>query len=173
MTTAIYPGSYDPITYGHLNITFRAASLFDKVVLALAINSSKKCLFSLDERLDMIKHGVAHYAKEKNLSGANIHVAQFDGLLANFVTKFEKPVIIRGLRAVTDFEYEYQMALMNRYQNYQVDTIFLIASLRYSFLSSSIIKEIARHNGDYKKLVPPYVYGRLWEKFNNQAKLNA
>lgn len=173
MTTAIYPGSYDPVTYGHLNITFRAASLFDKVVLALAINSNKKCLFSLEERLDMIKSGVAHYAKEKNLNGANIEVAQFDGLLANFVTKFEKPVIIRGLRAVTDFEFEYQMALMNRYQNYQVDTMFLIASLRYSFLSSSIIKEIARHNGDYKKLVPPYVYDRLWEKFNNQTKLNA
>ncbi len=172
MTTAIYPGSYDPVTYGHLNITFRAASLFDKVVLALAINSNKKCLFSLDERLDMIKHGVAHYAKEKNLNDANIEVAQFDGLLANFVTKFEKPVIIRGLRAVTDFEYEYQMALMNRYQNYQVDTMFLIASLRYSFLSSSIVKEIARHNGDYKKLVPPFVYDRLWEKFNNQTKLN-
>ncbi len=173
MTTAIYPGSYDPVTYGHLNITFRAASLFDKVVLALAINSNKKCLFSLEERLDMIKSGVAHYAKEKNLNGTNIEVAQFDGLLANFVTKFEKPVIIRGLRAVTDFEFEYQMALMNRYQNYQVDTMFLIASLRYSFLSSSIIKEIARHNGDYKKLVPPYVYDRLWEKFNNQTKLNA
>jgi pantetheine-phosphate adenylyltransferase len=172
MTTAIYPGSYDPVTYGHLNITFRAASLFDKVVLALAINSNKKCFFSLEERLEMIKSGVAHYAKEKNLNGANIEVAQFDGLLANFVTKFEKPLIIRGLRAVTDFEYEYQMALMNRYQNYQVDTMFLIASLRYSFLSSSIVKEIARHNGDYKKLVPPYVYDRLWEKFNNQTKLN-
>lgn len=172
MTTAIYPGSYDPVTYGHLNIAFRAASLFDKVVFALAINSSKKCLFTLEERLDMIRQGIAHYAREKNLNDSNIEVAQFDGLLANFVMKFEKPAIIRGLRAVTDFEYEYQMALMNRYQNYQVDTLFLIASLRYSFLSSSIIKEIARHNGDYKKLVPPYVYDRLWEKFNNQSREN-
>jgi len=170
MTTAIYPGSYDPITYGHINIAFRASALFEKVIFALAINSSKKYLFTLEERLEMIKNGIAHYAREKNLSDANIEVCQFDGLLANFVMKFERPVIVRGLRAVTDFEFEYQMALMNRYQNYQVDTLFLIASLRYSFLSSSIIKEIARHNGDYKKLVPPFVYDRLWEKFNNRQK---
>ncbi|MEZ7892641.1 MAG: pantetheine-phosphate adenylyltransferase [Candidatus Wallbacteria bacterium] len=166
MRTAIYPGSFDPITCGHLNVAFRAASLFDKLIFTVAINSSKKSLFTLDERVEMISKSVEHYAQEKNMDSSNIEVARFDGLLANFALKYERPVIIRGLRAVSDFEYEYQMALMNRYQNYQMETVFLITSLRYSFLSSSIIKEIAKHNGDYRKLVTPFVYDKLWNKFN-------
>jgi len=173
MRTAIYPGSFDPITNGHLNVAFRAASLFDKLVFAVAINSNKKIFFDLAERVELIKQSVKHYAEEKNMESANIEVTQFDGLLTNFVMKFEKPVLIRGLRAVSDFEYEYQMALMNKYQNYQVETVFLITSLRYSFLSSSIIKEIARHNGDYRKLVPPPVYEKLWAKFNPSCGENS
>lgn len=169
MRTAIYPGSFDPATYGHLNVAFRAASLFDKLVFAVAVNSSKNTLFSLEEREQMIRDSVAHTAAEKNIDGSNIEVTHFTGLLANFVMKYEKPVIIRGLRAVSDFEYEYQMALMNKYQNFQVETVFLVTSLKYSFLSSSQVKEIARHNGDYRKLVAPPVYDRLWARFNPAA----
>jgi len=170
MRTAIYAGSFDPVTYGHLNVALRAASLFDRLIFAVAVNSSKNGLFTLEEREEMVIDSIDYYSKERKTDAGNIEVTRFTGLLANFAMKYENPVLIRGLRAVSDFEYEYQMALMNKYQNFKVETVFLITSLKYSFLSSSIVKEIAKHNGDYRKLVAPPVYEKLWSKFNSGEK---
>ncbi len=170
MRTAIYAGSFDPVTYGHLNVALRAASLFDKLVFAVAVNSSKNGLFTLEEREEMIRDSIEYYSKERKTDAANIEVTRFTGLLVDFAMKYENPVLVRGLRAVSDFEFEYQMALMNKYQNFKVETVFLITSLKYSFLSSSIVKEIAKHNGDYRKLVTPPVYEKLWSKFNSGEK---
>ncbi|HNY13075.1 MAG TPA: pantetheine-phosphate adenylyltransferase [Candidatus Wallbacteria bacterium] len=170
MRTAIYAGSFDPVTYGHLNVALRAASLFDKLVFAVAINSSKTSFFTLEEREEMARESIEYYSTKRKTDATNIEVTSFTGLLANFAMKYENPVLVRGLRAVSDFEFEYQMALLNKYQNFQVETVFLITSLKYSFLSSSIVKEIAKHNGDYRKLVAPPVYEKLWSKFNSGEK---
>lgn len=154
---AIYPGSFDPITNGHLDIIKRASKLCDKLIVAVLVNSSKKNLFTFDERIHMIEDAVSDLD--------NVCVKTFSGLLVDYCKENNVNAIIRGLRAVSDFEYELQMAQMNRKLEDDVETIFLTASTKYSFLSSSIVKEIARYKGDIKELVPKKAYESLVEKF--------
>lgn len=143
---AVYPGSFDPITNGHLDIIERGSKLFDKLIVAVLVNSSKKSLFTFEERLEMIKDAT------KGLE--NVEVETFNGLLIDYCEENNVCAIVRGLRAVSDFEYELQMAQMNRKLNDHVETIFLTTSTKYSFLSSSIIKEVAKYDGDIHGLVP-------------------
>ncbi|RKX59830.1 MAG: pantetheine-phosphate adenylyltransferase [Thermodesulfobacteriota bacterium] len=158
---AIYPGTFDPITNGHLDLIKRAIKIFDKVIVAIGENPAKKPLFSLEERLFMAKEAV----KELHQSH-KIEVEIFSGLLVEFAKKKSACAIIRGLRAVSDFEYEMQLALMNRKLSNSIDTIFLIPSLKWIFLSSSIIKEAAKFGGYIEDLVPPIVAKKLKEKFS-------
>jgi len=155
--TAIYPGTFDPITNGHIDIVKRAAPLFDKVIITLALNIDKDPLFSIDERIEMIKRSTTDIK--------DVEVAQFSGLVVNFASSRDACVIIRGLRAVSDFEYEFQIALMNRKQRPEIDTVYLMPDARYTYLSSSIVKEVARHGGKVEQLVPAYVLKKLNEKF--------
>jgi len=156
MKIAIYPGSFDPITNGHLDILERAMKLFDKVIITIARNSAKNPLFSEKERLAMIKEAV------KDLEG--VEVDSFDGLLVEYARKKKATAVVRGLRAISDFEYELQMALMNRRLNEQLVTVFLMPNEKYTYLNSSIVREIARHQGDVKDFVPQHVYRKLMEK---------
>ena len=158
MRKCIYPGSFDPITLGHLDIIERASKLSDSLIVAVLNNSQKKSLFTTDERIDMIKHSV------KGISD-NIEVLAFDGLLVDFAKEQNANMIVRGLRAVTDYEYEIQLAQTNRALYDQVDTIFLTTNVKYSYLSSSIVKEIASYNGDISKFVTKYVENRIKNKF--------
>ncbi len=160
MRRAVYPGSFDPITYGHLDLVKRAATLFDEVVVAIADNSTKKPLFSHEERLEMAEVSLADIE--------NVRVIVFRGLLADLVEREKCCAIIRGLRAVSDFEYEFQIGLMNRKLSHQAETVFLMPSLRWVYLSSSIIKEVARHHGKIDDLVPEIVYQKLTACFANQ-----
>ncbi|MEC7641476.1 MAG: pantetheine-phosphate adenylyltransferase [Nitrospinota bacterium] len=147
--TAIYPGTFDPVTIGHIDIMTRALKLFDKLVVGVAHSPKKHPLFSLEERVEFIKdavNGLDH-----------IKVCPFENLLIDFAAQHNATIIIRGLRAVTDFEFELQMGLMNRNLNESVETMFMIPSQEYSFLSSSFVKEIARHGGDISNMVPPSV----------------
>ncbi len=154
---AVYPGSFDPITNGHLDIIERGLKLFDKIIVAILYNSTKKCLFTIEERIEMI---------EESLSGfSNVEVDKFDGLLINYAKKREANTILRGMRAVSDFEYEFQLALMNRRLNREIQTVFLMTGLRWIFTSSSIIKEAARFGGNIEGMVPPVVNRKLKEKF--------
>jgi len=153
---AVYPGTFDPITNGHLDIVKRAAPLFDKVIITLALNSDKKPLFSADERLEMIRNSIKGIEQ--------VEVARFSGLIVNFASKVGASVIIRGLRAVSDFEFEFQMALMNRKQNPEIDTVYLMPDARYTYLSSSIVKEVAKHGGDVERFVPSGVLDMLKKK---------
>ena len=157
MRRAIYPGSFDPVTNGHLDVVERARKLFDEVVVAVAHNEEKHALFSLEERLDLLDGMVGKID--------NVKVAQFDGLLVKFATEQNATAVIRGLRAVSDFEFEFQMALMNRQLENKVETIFLMPKEEYTYLSSRIIKEIARLGGDVSKFVPPTVARALAKKF--------
>lgn len=156
MNRAVYPGTFDPITLGHEDIVRRAARLFDSVVVGVADSRSKRPFFTLDERVQMAQEALAQYS--------NVKVVGFSGLLMTFIRDHEARVILRGLRAVSDFEYEFQMALMNRKLNREVQTVFLMTGLRWIFTSSSIIKEAARFGGNIADMVPPVVYGRLREK---------
>jgi pantetheine-phosphate adenylyltransferase len=156
MKIAIYPGSFDPITNGHLDILERAMKLFDKVIITIARNSVKNPLFSEKERLAMIKEAV------KDLEG--VEVDSFEGLLVEYARKKKATAVVRGLRAISDFEYELQMALMNRRLNEQLVTVFLMPNEKYTYLNSSIVREIARHQGDVKDFVPQHVYRKLMEK---------
>lgn len=149
MKTAIYPGSFDPITNGHLDVIERAAGLFDRLIIAVANNSEKRPLFSPDERVHLIAESVAGLP--------NVEVTSFRGLLVDFAKSRGAMVVVRGLRAVTDFEYEFQMALMNRTLRDDVETVFLAAREEYTYLSSRIIKEVARLGGDVGRMVPPAV----------------
>lgn len=154
---AVYPGSFDPITNGHLDIMERGLTLFDKIIVAILHNSSKKFLFTIEERIEMI---------EESLSGfSNVEVDAFDGLLVNYAKKREANTILRGMRAVSDFEYEFQLALMNRRLNREIQTVFLMTGLRWIFTSSSIIKEAARFGGNIEGMVPLVVNRKLKEKF--------
>lgn len=156
--TAIYPGTFDPITNGHLSIIDRAMTIFDRLIIAILNNPQKKPLFSLKERIGMIK---------KSLNGApNVEVDTFDGLLVDYAVQKKANVILRGLRALSDFEYEFQMALMNRKLNRDVQSIFLMTDYKWFYISSTIIKEAASLGGDTSGLVPEIVDRKLKEKFN-------
>lgn len=156
MRTVIYPGSFDPLTNGHLDVVHRAAKLFDEVVVAIARNESKHPLFALDERVRMATQAVAGLK--------NVLVDSFDGLLVEYVERRRGQAIIRGLRAVSDFEFEFQLALMNRKLNERVETIFMMPKDTYTFLSSRIVKEIARLGGDVSAFVPAVVRAALVER---------
>jgi pantetheine-phosphate adenylyltransferase len=153
--TAVYPGSFDPLTNGHLDIIEKASKIFPNVVVAVADNYSKSHTFSVKERLEMMKDVI----KIKN-----VKVSSFSGLLVDYLDKIGSFVIIRGLRALADFEYEFQMALMNRKLNTKVETIFLMPDHKYTFLSSSMVREIADLGGDFKNFVPPAVYKKMKKK---------
>jgi pantetheine-phosphate adenylyltransferase len=150
---AIYPGTFDPVTNGHLDIMVRANALFDKLIVAVALSAKKKPLFSTTERVGFIKEALNGHDK--------IEVHSFDNLLIDFAFEHNASVIIKGLRAVSDFEFELQMGLMNRNLNDQIETVFMIPSQEYSFLSSSFIKETAKHGADIRHLVPKCVYDGL------------
>jgi pantetheine-phosphate adenylyltransferase len=155
--TAVYPGSFDPITNGHLSIITRARGIFDKLILAILKNPQKAPLFSVEERIHMIKQGI------KGLP--NVEVDTFDGLLVDYAMQKKANVILRGLRALSDFEYEFQMALMNRKMNRVVQSIFLMTDYKWFYISSTIIKEAASLGGDISGLVPEIVNQKLKEKF--------
>lgn len=146
MKIAIYPGSFDPVTNGHLDIIKRSAAIFDKLIVAASINSSKKPLFTVEERMDLIRRVTADIP--------NVEVATFTGLLADYAAERGASVIVKGLRAITDFEYEFQMALLNKSLNAETETLFMATSQNYSFLSSSIVKEIGTLGGNLEGLVP-------------------
>lgn len=153
---AVYPGSFDPLTNGHLDIIEKASKIFPSVVVAVANNYSKQNTFSVKERLDMMKESI----KIKN-----VKIDSFSGLLVNYLDKIGSFVVIRGLRALSDFEYEFQMALMNRKLNDKIETIFLMPDHKYTFLSSSMVREIANLGGDFKNFVPPAVYKKIKKIF--------
>lgn len=156
---AIYPGSFDPLTNGHIDIIERGLNLFDRIIVAILHNPQKESLFSVEERKAMI---------EKSLEGfSNVEVDSFNGLLVDYAVKCNADAILRGMRAVSDFEYEFQLALMNRRLNRDVQTVFLMTGLRWIFTSSSIIKEAASFGGDIESMVPPIVHQRLKEKFKS------
>ena len=154
---AVYPGTFDPITNGHLSIVNRALKIFDKLIIAILNNPQKEPLFSIEERISMIKDVLK--------SKSNIEVDVFDGLLVDYVIKKKSNVVLRGIRALSDFEYEFQMALMNRKLNRNVQSIFLMTDYKCFYISSTIIKESASFNGDISWLVPPSVCRKLKEKF--------
>ena len=154
---AMYPGSFDPITNGHLNIIERSLLIFDKLLIAVAINAAKKPLFTVEERVAMIK--------EVTKNNPNVIVDSFDGLLVDYVEEKNIHVLVRGLRAMSDFEYEFQMTFMNRKLNRSVETIFMMTGLRWFYVNSRIIKEVAFAGGSVKGLVPDVVSERLKEKF--------
>lgn len=163
MKTAIYPGSFDPVTYGHLDIVRRAARMFDRVVVVVMNNSSKQSLFSVDERVKMLQSSVCHI---KNVS-VDVH----DGLMINYCKENEIRIVIRGLRAVTDFEYELQIAQTNKeLSSGKVDTVFLTTSVRYSYLSSSIVREFAKYRANVSKLVPDHVAKALQMKVEESER---
>ena len=157
MRRAIYPGSFDPVTNGHLDVIERARKLFDEVIVAVADNDEKQPLFPLTERLDLLRETAGKIN--------NVHIAQFKGLLVEFAKAEKAGAVIRGLRAVSDFEFEFQMALMNRKLDVGVETIFLMPKEEYTYLSSRIVKEIARLGGDVSSFVPACVVKALNRKF--------
>ncbi|MBQ7791945.1 MAG: pantetheine-phosphate adenylyltransferase [Clostridia bacterium] len=157
MKTAVYPGSFDPLTNGHLDIITRSSKLFDKVIVTVLKNSAKKPLFSIEERVDFIRRTTKHLPK--------VEVESFDGLLVEFAKEKKCNVLIKGLRVVSDFEYEFQMALANKNQMPEVETMFLPTAQEYMFLSSSIVKELARYHGDLTNLVPPEIEQDILNKF--------
>lgn len=159
MKIAIYPGTFDPITNGHLDLIKRALELFDELVVAIAENPEKHPLFTLEERLEMVKATVA------SLSG--VKVMTFAGLTAELTTKAGAVAILRGLRAVSDFEFEFQIALMNRRLAPKAETVFLMPSEQFTYLSSNVIKDVARHSGDITAFVPPIVAQKLKAKFKS------
>ena len=156
MITAVYPGSFDPVTLGHLDIIRRSANMFDHVIVGVLNNTSKTPLFSLEERVNMLKDTVSDLD--------NVSVESFNGLLVDFVRKKDTNIIIRGLRALTDFDLEMQMAQSNRMVAPDIDTVFLSTSLEYSYLSSSVVKEYARYDVDLNEFVPKCVVSKLVEK---------
>ena len=154
---AVFPGSFDPITNGHVDIIARATSVFDELIVAVLVNPEKSPLFSVEERVAMIRKT---YRRNRR-----VRVDTFSGLLVDYAAKVGAKVIVRGLRAISDFEFEFQMALMNRRLNREIQTVFLMTGMRWIYTSSSIIKEAAQFGGDIEGMVPPVVLARLKEKF--------
>ena len=161
MKTAIYPGSFDPVTYGHLDIIKRAAEIFDELTVSVLNNKQKTPLFSVEERVNILQ--------KATLDIPNVEVKPFEGLSVNFARENHAQVIIRGLRAVTDFEYELQMAQTNRVLAPDVDTVFLTTSLQYAYLSSTILKEVAHFGGDLSKFAPREITDAVIEKLHRTA----
>lgn len=162
MKKAIYPGSFDPVTYGHLDIIQRAAKIFDELTVSVLDNKAKHPLFSTDERVRMLKE----VTKDLN----NVRIASYDGLLIDYAKKSGANVVIRGLRAITDFDFELQLAQTNRKLYDSVDTVFLTTSLDYAYLSSSTVREVASFGGDISKFVPPYVAESIYDKYKKGEK---
>ncbi len=157
---AVYPGSFDPITNGHLDILHRGLALFDKVIIAIANNIEKRALFTVEERKDLIR---------RSINGSdNVLIDSFEGLLVDYVKKVQAPSVIRGLRAMSDFEYEFQMASMNKSLNPEMDTLFMMTSKDYFFVSSRTIKEVAAFKGSVEEFVPKAVALALNEKFSKK-----
>lgn len=154
--TAIYPGTFDPVTNGHLDIIERASKLFEKTFVTIAVNSQKKTLFSTEERLDMLKVCLKKYK--------NVKVEFFDGLLVRFAKEKKASIIIRGLRAISDFEYEFQICQANRKLQPDINTIFLMPNEKYTYLNSSLVRELASYDANIKEFIPEYVLKKLKEK---------
>jgi pantetheine-phosphate adenylyltransferase len=162
MRTVIYPGTFDPITYGHLDVLERALNLFDEIIITIAVNPNKKPLFSLEERIKLIKQVL-----DTNPEGHRVKVEGFDGLLVNFAREKKASAIIRGLRAVSDFEYELQMALMNRRLADEITTVFMMPHEKYTYLNSTIVKEVSSLGGNISNFVPKKVQEALIKKLKN------
>lgn len=154
---SIYPGTFDPVTNGHLDIIHRAAELFDKVIVTIAMNPGKTPLFTREEREDMLQHELSDMK--------NVEVDSFTGLLVKYAKEKNSGVIVRGLRAISDFEYEFQMSLTNRKLNPEINTVFLMPNEKYSYLNSSLVRELASLNANVKDFIPEYVYKKLKEKY--------
>jgi pantetheine-phosphate adenylyltransferase len=161
MKTAIYPGSFDPVTNGHLDILKRAQKFFEKIIVAVIVNPEKKAYFSLNDRLQMLKACLRAMPK--------VEIDSFDGLLVDFAKKKGVSAIVRGLRAVSDFDYEFQLAITNRKMKPDIETVFFMTDYKYSYLSSSFVKQIARLGGDVSGFVPASVARRLKNKYNNRV----
>lgn len=149
MQTAIYPGSFDPVTLGHLDIIRRISGIFENVVVCVGYNSKKNTTFPLEQRIEHLRRVTADFP--------NVTIASWDGLQVDFADQFENPVVVRGLRAVSDFEYEFTMALFNKKLNSRIETVFLASDERYTYLSSSAVREIGVYGGDYSEFVPPEI----------------
>lgn len=162
MSAAVYPGTFDPVTYGHLDIIERSSKLFDKVIVGVLYNSAKTPLFSTDERVNILKKATAGIR--------NVEVVSFEGLSVDFARKYHANVIVRGLRLITDFDYELQMAQTNRKMAPDVDTSFLFTSLQYSYLSSTTVKDVARFGGDISQFVPAFVADEIHRKLQQQSE---
>lgn len=156
MRIAVYPGTFDPITFGHIDLIERASRIFDQVIVAIAANPNKKPLFSLKERQNLAAESLTHYK--------NVKIEGFDSLLLDFVKKENARVILRGLRAVADFDYEFQLASMNRFLNPDIESLFLMPAEKYMYISASLVREIALLKGDVKGFVPEHVAKALYEK---------
>ena len=158
---AIYPGSFDPVTNGHIDIVERGLKLFDRIIVAILTNPGKKFLFPLEERRQMLKESMKNFP--------NVEIDTFDGLTVDYAAQKKAQGILRGLRALSDFEYEFQMALMNRRLNREVQTVFLMTGMRWIYTSSSIIKQAAQFGGSIKGMVPPVVEKRMKEKYRQNS----
>jgi len=162
---AVHPGSFDPITNGHIDLLERSLTIFDNVIIAIAANPGKQPLFSTEERLQMIKDSLAHHPLKDR-----VKVDLFQGLLVDYVHSVPTRAIVRGLRAISDFEYEFQMALMNRKLNADIETAFIMTGMRWIYISSRIIKEVVRSGGDVSGLVPDNVEKKLTERLAGLSK---
>ena len=162
MTTAIYPGSFDPITLGHLNIIRRASRIFDRVIVCVMKNREKTPMFTIEERMDMVRRSTARFG--------NVETATTDKLLAEYAKQFDGAVIVKGLRAVSDFDYEFQIALVNKKMNPDLETLFLTSSEKYTFLSSTVVKEMAAYGADLKEFVPVEIMQDVIEKTKNRRQ---
>ena len=163
MLRAIYPGSFDPVTFGHIDIIERAARISDELIVGVLQNKAKTPLFSVEERVIMLREVTKHLK--------NVKIVPFEGLLIEFAKKMDAKVIVRGLRAITDFEYELQMSQTNRKLNSDVETLFLTTSLEYSYLSSTTVKEVASYDGDITQFVPEFVAEKVTEKIKERRRI--
>ncbi len=162
MTKILYPGTFDPITNGHLDLVKRASRLFDEVVIAVAIGHHKKPLFDIDERIELVKQSTQHLG--------NVSVIGFEGLLVNLFQQHQATAVLRGLRAVSDFEYEFQLASMNRELDHKFEAVFLTPSQQYSFISSTLVREVAKLGGDVSQFVPENVQQAFLQKFSQVSQ---